>query len=119
MFILEGKTRKKVVETILWLNLPRIYMDIFKTRIRRMRTRIRRMRRTWLSSEFLGYTWLKGEQQISRKERYSQVLTVRSTWWLCVLVFGVNVHHYIDINLQSNLYQLKNNNNINNNKINK
>ena len=33
-----------------------------------------------LSSEFLGYTWLKSEQQISRKERYSQVLTVRSTW---------------------------------------
>ena len=47
MFILEGKTRKKVVETILWLNLPRIYMAIFKTRIRRMQTRIRRMRRTW------------------------------------------------------------------------
>ena len=48
-----------------------------------------------LSSEFLGYTWLKSEQQISRKERYSQVLTVRSTWWLCFLVFSVFVLHYI------------------------
>ena len=33
-----------------------------------------------LFSELLGYTWLKGEQQISRKERYSQVLTVRSVF---------------------------------------
>ena len=46
-----------------------------------------------------SYTWLKGEPQISRKERFipSQVLTVWSTWWLSILVFSVNVHQYIYI----------------------
>ena len=51
----------------------------------------------------VSYTWLKGEPQISAKQRYLQyvyyVLTVWSTWWLFILVFSVNVHHYIQINI--------------------